>query len=105
VLLTYKRYRLRDPIIWAILTLLLSCLAGIPTPIECRYLLPLHLLLLTIVAFCVSPKQYLAALRGRPAVAIVAVVIAGLWLGGCFWLSAATFRNLQPDRGKSLVDD
>jgi hypothetical protein len=99
------RHWLNWPRALVLLALLLPCAVALPTAMECRFLLPLHLLLLTIVAFCASPRQYLAALRGRPAVALVAVVVAGLWLGGCFWLSAATFRNLQPDRGKSLVDD
>jgi len=89
----------------ALLALLLPCVVALPTAIECRFLLPLHLLLLTIAAFCASPRQYLSALGARPGIALVAVIVAGLWLGGCFWLSAATFRNLQPDRGKSLVDD
>ncbi|WBA42656.1 hypothetical protein [Hymenobacter canadensis] len=88
-----------------LLALLLPCMAGIPTAIECRFLLPLHLLLLAVAAFGFSPSYWQWLLRGRPGRARAVVLVAGLWLGGCFWLSAATFRNLQPDHGKSLVDD
>ncbi|AII54246.1 hypothetical protein N008_19950 [Hymenobacter sp. APR13] len=87
-----------------LLALLLPCAAGIPTAIECRFLLPLHLLLLAVAALGFSPGRW-QQLRGQPGRALVLVLAAGLWLGGCFWVSAATFRNLQPDHGKSLVDD
>ncbi|WBO85686.1 hypothetical protein [Hymenobacter yonginensis] len=102
VLLTGLRCFLQDPTVWA---LLLSCVAGIPTAIECRYLLPLHLLLLTLAAFGFSPAAWADRLCGRRGQALAVVLATVLWLGGCFWVSAATFRNLQPDHGKSLVDD
>lgn len=88
-----------------LLALLLPCAAGVPTAIECRFLLPLHLLLLAVAAFGFSPAAWVHRLRGRPGRALAVVLVAGLWLGGCFWVSASTFRNLQPDHGKSLVDD
>jgi hypothetical protein len=88
-----------------LLALLLPCVAGIPTAIECRFLLPLHLLLLAVAALKFSPAYWQPRLRGRPGRTLAVVLTAGLWLGGCFWVSAATFRNLQPDHGKSLVDD
>ena len=83
----------------------LWCLAGIPTPIECRYVLPLHLLLLTITAFLFQPRRARRWLQGRPMRVLVVVLVVALWLGGCFWLSSTTARTLVPDRGKSLVDD
>ncbi|WP_022822781.1 hypothetical protein [Hymenobacter norwichensis] len=82
-----------------LLALLLPCLVAIPTAIETRFLLPLHLLLLALAAFWFSPGQ----LRQWPRLAVV--LLAGLWLGGCFWLSDSTARTLQPDQLKTLVDD
>lgn len=90
---------------WVLLALLLACLAGIPTPIECRYVLPLHLLLLSTAAFLFKPQYVSRWLQGQPLRALVVVVVVVMWLGGCFWLSATTARTLVPDRGKSLVDD
>ncbi len=88
-----------------LLAVALPCIVAVPTAIECRFLLPLHFLLLILVAFRSEPKRYAAMLRGRSGLALAVVLAAGLWLGGCFWVSAATFRNLQPDHGKTLVDD
>ncbi|SHL85233.1 hypothetical protein [Hymenobacter psychrotolerans] len=90
-----------------LLALLLPCAVAIPTAIESRFVLPLHLLLLAVAAFRFSLRPCQEWWRGRPLRKVVALVGAGLWLGSCFWLSAATFRNLQPDPGKgnSLVDD
>lgn len=88
----------------ALLALLLPCVAALPTAIECRFLLPLHLLLLAVVAFQTQPSAWFAWLRGRPGRLVVAGLVAGLWLGSCFALSAATERALVPDRGPSLVD-
>jgi hypothetical protein len=90
---------------WVVLTLLLSCLAGIPTPIECRYVLPLHLLLLTVAAFLFKPQRVRYWVQGQPIRTLILVIVAVLWLGGCFWLSSTTTRTLVPDHGKSLVDD
>ncbi|MBD2714997.1 hypothetical protein KBK19_08120 [Microvirga sp. STR05] len=90
-----------------LLALLLPCAVAVPTAIESRFVLPLHLLLLTVAAFRFSPRPYQEWWRGRPLRLVAGLLVAGLWLGCCFWLSAATFRNLQPDpgKGKSLVDD
>ncbi|MBC6698959.1 hypothetical protein [Hymenobacter sp. BT190] len=105
VVLRRPRRWLTWPRALMLLALLLPCAAGIPTAIECRFLLPLHLLLLVVASFRFSPAAWARRLRGRPGRALAVVLAAGLWLGGCFWVSAATFRNLQPDHGKSLVDD
>lgn len=92
------------PRAWVLLALLLPCLIAIPTAIETRFLLPLHLLLLAVAAFRFSPGQMLMRWR-LPWQRLVLVLMAGLWLGGCFWLSDTTARTLQPDRGVTLVDD
>lgn len=89
---------------WAFMALLGACAAGIPTSIECRYLLPLHLLLLCVAAWAAQPGGWGRWLRRRPIWLMMTVLAAGLWLGGCFWLSAATEHNLVPDKGPSLVD-
>ncbi|QNH60809.1 hypothetical protein [Hymenobacter sediminicola] len=90
-----------------LLALLLPCAVAVPTAIESRFVLPLHLLLLSVAAFRFSLRPYQAWWRGRPLRLVAGLLVIGLWLGSCFWLSAATFRNLQPDpgKGKSLVDD
>lgn len=107
-LLAWRRQPKTGPV-WPcallVLALLLPCVAGIPTAIECRFLLPLHLLLLAVASFRFSPSYWQQRLRGQPGRALALVLAAGLWLGCCFWVSDATFRNLQPDHGKSLVDD
>ena len=105
VLLTRPAPWLRGPRGGALLALLLPCLVAVPTAIECRFLLPLHLLLLTVAAFRFRPWRWLDAMRSRPVRVLPGLVVVGLWWGGCFWLSHATARNLLPDHGKSLVDD
>ncbi|MBO0356700.1 hypothetical protein J0X19_01965 [Hymenobacter sp. BT186] len=92
------------PRAWVLLALLLPCLIAIPTAMETRFLLPLHLLLLAGAAFRFSPRQTLMRWR-LPWQRLAIVTVAGLWLSGCFWLSNTTARTLQPDRGKTLVDD
>lgn len=94
------RRQLNWPRALTLLALLLPCMVALPTAVECRFLLPLHLLLLVVVAF-----QFPLRWRMPPRQGVAAVVLLGLWLVGCFALSAATFRTLQPDRGKTLVDD
>ncbi|MDF7811148.1 hypothetical protein [Hymenobacter sp. YC55] len=96
---------LRWPQAWAVLTLLLPCLIAVPMAMEGRFLLPLHLLLLTTAAFEFKPQHPKRWLQGQPIRALVMLVLVAAWLGGCFWLSSTTTRNLVPDRGKSLVDD
>lgn len=95
---------LRWPRNWVLLALLLPCAVAVPTAIECRFLLPLHLLLLTMACFQFPFQLGLNMLRSRPVRILPAMLLAAWWLGGCFWLSAATTRNLVPDHGKSLVD-
>ncbi|WP_375435205.1 hypothetical protein [uncultured Hymenobacter sp.] len=95
----------RRPRAWALLALLLPCLIAVPMAMEGRFLLPLHLLLLTITSFLFKPQRVKHWLQGQPLRALVLVLVVALWLGGCFWLSSSTTRTLVPDRGKSLVDD
>lgn len=92
------------PRAWALLALGLPCLLAVPTAIETRFLLPLHLLLLATAAFQFSPSRVLRRWR-QPSQRLVLLLATVLWLSGCFWLSSTTARTLQPDHGKSLVDD
>ncbi|UOQ99764.1 hypothetical protein MUN81_09755 [Hymenobacter sp. 5317J-9] len=58
--------------------LLLPCAAVVPTAIECRYLLPLHLLLSAAVAFSARPVAWWRSVTNRQraaALALYAVVI------------------------------
>jgi hypothetical protein len=89
---------------WVLLALLLPCAVAVPTAMEGRFLLPLHLLLLVVAAFRFSPGPVLRRWE-QPRQRLMVVLAAALWLGGCFWLSSTTARTLQPDHGKTLVDD
>lgn len=64
-----------------LMALLVPCAATLPTAIECRFLLPLHLLLMAAVAFGAAPLRWWqqATRRGRTALVVsyVAVVVAG----------------------------
>jgi hypothetical protein len=75
------------------LALALPCVLALPTLIECRFLLPLHLLLLTLVAGAGEPRQWWQQLRtvGRRAAALLLLV---LWVGACWALSEDTARQL-----------
>jgi len=105
LLLTRPRGWLSWPRVWVLLVLLLPCVVGVPTAIETRFLLPMHLLLLTVAAFQFKPRRWKAWLRGRPVRVGALLLAVAWWLGGCFWLSATTARTLQADSGHSLVDD
>ncbi|WP_162549828.1 hypothetical protein [Hymenobacter nivis] len=78
---------------WAVLALGLPVALALPTLVECRYLLPLHLLLLTAAAEGAWSWRWWAASRWRQAVALV-VLAAVLW--GGWQLAAATAAQLQP---------
>lgn len=104
VLLARPTRWLNWPRVWVVLALLLPCLIAVPTAMETRFLLPLHLLLLAVAAFCFSRSQVVQRWQ-LPRQRLAIVLLAGLWLGSCFWLSGTTARTLQPDRGKTLVDD
>ena len=78
-----------------LLALLLPCVLALPTLVECRFLLPLHMLLLLIVAGCWQPlvawRQLHTPLRR---VAVLGLALGWLW--GCWQLSAATAGQLRP---------
>ncbi|WP_310391711.1 hypothetical protein [Hymenobacter sp.] len=78
-----------------LLALSLPCVLALPTLMECRFLLPLHLLVLTGVAGSWEPAAWWRGLgrsRGRLAVLVVALG----WLWGCWQLSESTARQLRP---------
>jgi hypothetical protein len=72
---------------------LAPALATLPMSMECRFLLPLHLLLLAEAVFGPAPRPGWRALPGRQ-VAVVLLAYA-LFLLGCFSWSAATQRTLE----------
>ncbi|MDB5270150.1 MAG: hypothetical protein JWP58_3190 [Hymenobacter sp.] len=76
-----------------LLALLLPCLLVLPTLMECRFLLPLHLLVLTVVAGTWQPGAWW---RGAPVRRITVVAVAAGWLWGCWHLSEATAGQLRP---------
>lgn len=78
-----------------LLALLLPCILVLPTLIECRFLLPLHLLLLTAVAACWHPRACWREL-GKPARRGALLLLALGWLWGCWQLSEDTARHLRP---------
>lgn len=75
--------------------LLLPCLLTLATLMECRFLLPLHLLLLTGVAATWQPLAWWRDLGG-PVRRVAVLAIAAGWLWGCWQLSDATAGQLQP---------
>lgn len=84
-----RRPTAREALVLA--ALLLPCLAVLPLSMEVRFLLPLHLLLLALVAFGQWP---LRARRGRTRVALL--VVGALGLVGCVRLSEAIKRDVEP---------
>lgn len=71
--------------------LLLPCFAVVPMSMEVRFLLPLHLLLLALVAFGPWPAW---AWPGPRKLALL--VVAGAYLGGCCWLSNRIRYDVEP---------
>ena len=78
-----------------LLALVLPCLLALPTLMECRFLLPLHLALLTGVAGCWQPVTWWRG-TGSLLRRLVVVGLAMGWLWGCWQLSASTARQLRP---------
>ncbi|WP_460615873.1 hypothetical protein [Hymenobacter segetis] len=78
-----------------LLALLLPCLLVLPTLMECRFLLPLHLLVLTVVAGTWQPGAWWLG-SGTPVRRIAFTVVAVGWLWGCWQLSEATAGQLRP---------
>lgn len=74
-----------------LLALLLPVLLVLPTAVECRFLLPLHLLLLGVAGLA-GPGALPRRWRRRLAVLLLAVG----WLAVCWQLSAATAGQLLP---------
>ena len=84
-----RRPTAREALVLA--ALLLPCLAVVPMSMEVRFLLPLHLLLLALVAFGQWPAW---AFRGGRKVALL--LVFGLYLAGCFWLSNRIKQDVEP---------
>jgi hypothetical protein len=84
-----RRPTLREVLVLA--ALLLPCLAVIPLSMEVRFLLPLHLLLLALVAFGHWPGW---AFQGRRVLATGLVFAGFAW--GCFVLSDHIKQTVEP---------
>ncbi|WP_460608374.1 hypothetical protein [Hymenobacter terrigena] len=78
-----------------LLALLLPCLLVLPTLMECRFLLPLHLLVLAVVAGTWQPGAWWRGL-GSPTRRVAFLAVAAGWLWGCRQLSEATAGQLRP---------
>ncbi|GAB3320572.1 hypothetical protein GCM10027511_30980 [Hymenobacter humi] len=85
----------RTPATAVLLALLLPCILVLPTLMECRFLLPLHLLVLTAVAASWQPTVWWKEL-GRPVRRLAVLGLAAGWLWGCWYLSEDTARQLRP---------
>jgi hypothetical protein len=85
----------RSVAVGTLLALTLPCLLVIPLLIECRFLLPLHLLLLTVVAGAWHPASCWHSARTPLRQAAVLTLALG-WLWGCWQLSEATAGQLRP---------
>ena len=84
-----RRPTAREALVLA--ALLLPCLAVVPMSMEVRFLLPLHLLLLSLVAFGQWPEW---AWRGRRKLALL--LVFGLYLAGCVGLSHRIRQDVEP---------
>jgi hypothetical protein len=84
-----QRPTMREAVVLA--ALLLPCLAVIPMSMEVRFLLPLHLLLLALVAFGQWPVW---AFRGQRKVATALAFV--LFLTGCLLLSGRIKNAVEP---------
>lgn len=78
--------------------LLLPVLAALASQTEPRYFLPLHLLVL-LLAVTARPLRWAGLQpRIRPGRVVLALLLAALWVGGCWRLSRATQRLAEFDR-------
>jgi hypothetical protein len=78
-----------------LLSLLLPCVAVLPMLMECRFLLPLHLLLLSVVAGYGRPILSWRSL-GASWRRVAAVALGLCWVWGCWQLSDATAGQRRP---------
>ena len=78
-----------------LLALLLPCLFTLPILVESRFLLPLHLLLLTGIVASWQPMREWRQL-GSPLRRLLVLGLLAGWMWGCWQLSAATQRQLRP---------
>jgi hypothetical protein len=89
LVLVHRRHRPLSAEQWLVVSaLLMPCLLVVPTAIECRFMLPLHLLLYAIVCFGWPREWRLFFLRWRVGLAYVAFVAA------CLMLSASTLEHM-----------
>ncbi|MCB2380512.1 hypothetical protein LGH70_23160 [Hymenobacter sp. BT635] len=88
-----KRPRLRPGLVVA--ALLLPCLASLPIATECRFLLPLHVLLYAVA--CFGGAQWLGPPRHYSPRMALLLAGYGLFLGLCFTVSARTLSHLTHD--------
>ncbi|MBF9143446.1 hypothetical protein [Hymenobacter properus] len=78
---------------WALLAAMLPVCVAIPTAVECRFLLPLHLLLISLIAVQFRPRQLL---RLGPTKSILAVLAIAITVWGGTALSADTKQQVLP---------
>ena len=91
-----RRHWLRPRPLLAGAALLAPAFVSIPVAIECRFLLPLHLLLYAVFCFSFWPNLR-PALRWSRRVQLLLVGAYGLFLLGCVTLSAHTRTHLTAD--------
>ena len=90
-----SRLPVAQPASAVLLALLLPCLLTLPTLMESRFLLPLHLLLLTGIAANWQPMREWRQL-GSPLRRLAALGLMVGWVWGCWQLSTATQGQLRP---------
>lgn len=88
-----RDFRPSTGISWLLLAVLLPVLLAVPTLIECRFLFPLHLILLTVVAANLRPLQWLNFHAYRQFL-IILLLGAGVW--GAWTISEATSQQILP---------
>lgn len=99
--LIIKRVRYLRPIQIVLLSIiLLPALITIPMPMECRYVLPMHLLLITIACFGWPATWSWQHLEGRRLPLLLTYL---LFISACYMLSAST--QMQLDTGAKLLSN
>ncbi|MCC3159424.1 hypothetical protein LJ737_19435 [Hymenobacter sp. 15J16-1T3B] len=99
LVLWHRRHGVRRAQLLALAVLLLPCLLVLPTDVECRYLLPLHLLLYALVCFG-WPAAWRPGLLPWRQLGLIGTGYA-LFLVLCFAASTATQAQLEYG-GRSL---
>ncbi|UOQ54286.1 hypothetical protein [Hymenobacter cellulosivorans] len=92
-----SRWRVTNVLV--LLALIGQCAATLPVAMECRFLLPLHLLLAACLVFGLHPVRIWR--HSSLPTLLIGVVVYAVLVAGCFYVSMQT--QLQLERGPRLL--